>query len=116
MGRLAAPTEIVIDLGEIAVRSPARRLPEPDDGPPRSGRGLVLLFAVLLAAVIVGDTPRVPLRDVIVVPAEHSEFDLTGDVLYVLRGASIPNQVVAYGLREGRQMWQRESPANTAYS
>jgi outer membrane protein assembly factor BamB len=116
MGRLAAPAEIVIDLGEIAVRSPIRRLPDPDDGPPRSGRGLLLLFAVLLAAVIVGDTPRVPLRDVIVVPAEHSEFDLTGDVLYVLRGASIPNQVVAYGLREGRQMWQRESPANTAYS
>lgn len=74
------------------------------------------LFAVLLAAVIVGDTPRVPLRDVIVLPAEHSEFDLTGDVLYVLRSPHIPNQVVAYGLRDGRPMWQRESPANTAYS
>ncbi len=116
MRRLAAPAEIVIDLGEIVVQSPSERLREADDGPPRAWRGLVVLFAALLAVVVVGDTPRVPLRDVIVVPAEHSEFDLTGDVLYVLRGPSIPNQVVAYGLRDGRQMWQRESPGNTAYS
>jgi outer membrane protein assembly factor BamB len=117
MERLAAPAETVIDLGEIVVLSPRGRPPEPDEGPLGIRRGLLLLFVVLLATVgLIGDTPRAQLRDVILLPAEHGEFAVTGDVLYLIQGPYVPNQVVAYGLRDGRRMWQRESPANTAYS
>src|SRR5437763_14094281 len=57
MGRLAAPAETVIDLGEIVVLSARERPPEHDDGPLGMRGGRLLMFVGLLSAVgVVGVT------------------------------------------------------------
>jgi PQQ-like domain len=115
MGQVAwaARAEPLIELGELSRVEPV----DPPEPPTRTPRWLALiLVAVLVAAGLASDAMSTRMHGVLLVSAEHGDFDVIGDVLYVFQGPYPPNQITAYRLHDGRRLWQIQSPATTTYS
>ena len=107
-----ASAENVIDLGELG----DHRRSDHADRPGRSSRGLALVLVALLAiAGLVRDVAPGRLSTIFTLTAAHSDFDVTGGVLYLFDGPYAPNRIAAYQLSDGQRLWQTDTPVSGSY-
>jgi outer membrane protein assembly factor BamB len=107
----------LIDLGEfIAGSEPDRTADGRTDDPVRTPRALALVVvAILTLTCLFADSAAVTPQVALTVPTARGDFQVAGDVLYIFDGSYPPNRVSAYGLREGRLLWQKTAPVGAVY-